>query len=86
MAAAVTAREPDWGAMAVNRDQRGALQVLVGSPLGATEAMMLAHGFRAEMLARLVRDDVAGEHPRWRAVDEGDMAEDHRCGGRALAG
>jgi hypothetical protein len=32
-------------AMAVSRDQRRALRLLAGSPLGCTEAIMLAHGF-----------------------------------------
>jgi hypothetical protein len=37
--------------------------LLAGSPLGATEAMMLAHGFTDEMLARLVRDRLATATP-----------------------
>jgi hypothetical protein len=37
--------EPDRGAMAVSDEQRRALRLLAGSPLGATEAIMLAHGF-----------------------------------------
>jgi hypothetical protein len=32
-------------AVAMNRDQRRALRLLAGSPLGVTEAIMLAHGF-----------------------------------------
>jgi hypothetical protein len=45
--------------MAISRDQRRALQMLAGSPLGATEAMMLAHGFTNAMLDALVRDGLA---------------------------
>ena len=30
--------------------------MLAGSPLGVTEAIMLAHGFMVEMLTGLVRD------------------------------
>jgi hypothetical protein len=33
--------------------------VLAGSPLGATEAIMLAHGFTVETLGRLVLDALA---------------------------
>jgi hypothetical protein len=33
-----------------------ALRLLAGSPLGCTEAIMLAHGFTTEMLDALVRD------------------------------
>jgi hypothetical protein len=39
--------------MRLTADQRRAL-LLAGDPHGVTEAMMLAHGFRREMLARLV--------------------------------
>jgi hypothetical protein len=35
-------------------NQRRALRLLVNAPQGVREAMMLAHGFRREMLARLV--------------------------------
>jgi hypothetical protein len=44
-------------------EQHRALRLLAGSPLGATEAMMLAHGFTDEMLARLVRDGLATASP-----------------------
>jgi hypothetical protein len=40
--------------MRLTADQRRALRLLAGAPHGVTEAMMLAHGFRREMLARLV--------------------------------
>jgi hypothetical protein len=49
--------------MAVSGDQRRALRLLAGSALSATEAMMLAHGFTDEMLARLVRDGLATASP-----------------------
>jgi hypothetical protein len=65
LAGTATAREPDRGEMAVN-PQRGfaaerhrALRLLAGSPLGATEAIMLAHGFTSAMLDVLVRDGLA---------------------------
>jgi hypothetical protein len=38
--------------MAMSRDQRRALRLLSGSPLGVTEAIMLAHGFTNETLER----------------------------------
>ncbi len=54
--------------MALNRDRRRALRLLATAPNGATEAIMLAHGFSAEMLAVLVRDGlVAVEHRAMRA-------------------
>jgi hypothetical protein len=40
--------------MRLTADQRRALRLLAGAPHGVTEAMRLAHGFRREMLARLV--------------------------------
>jgi hypothetical protein len=40
-------------------EQHRALRSLAGSPLGATEAIMLAHGFTNEMLDGLVRDGLA---------------------------
>jgi hypothetical protein len=49
LAGTATAREPD----------RGALRLLADSPLGATEAMMLAHCFTNAMLDVLVRDGLA---------------------------
>jgi hypothetical protein len=45
--------------MAVSGEQRRALRLLAGSPLGATEAIMLAHGFTNAMLDALVRDGLA---------------------------
>jgi hypothetical protein len=56
--------------MAVNRRKSGAgsglnqaLRVLAGSPLGCTEAIMLALGFTVEMLGRLVPDGLATATP-----------------------
>jgi hypothetical protein len=40
-------------------EQHRALRFLAGSPLGATEAIMLAHGFTSAMLDALVRDGLA---------------------------
>jgi hypothetical protein len=36
-------------------DRRRALKLLAASPDGCTEAIMLAHGFTADMLAELAR-------------------------------
>jgi hypothetical protein len=40
--------------MSVTADQRRALALLTSDEHGATEALMLAHGFHREMLAGLV--------------------------------
>jgi hypothetical protein len=40
----------------LSAEQRRALRVLAGNPLGCTEAIMLAHGFKSEMLGALVLD------------------------------
>jgi hypothetical protein len=40
--------------MTLTADQRRALVLLAGDERGATEALMLTHGFKREMLARLV--------------------------------
>jgi hypothetical protein len=45
--------------MKLGAEQRRALQMLAGSPLGATEALFLAHGFTIEVLAELVRAGLA---------------------------
>jgi hypothetical protein len=64
LAAATGAAERRWHrAMAMSRDQRRALRLLAGSPLGVTEAIMLAHGFTTEMLTVLVRDGLATAAP-----------------------
>jgi hypothetical protein len=41
-------------------ERRRALELLSRSPTGCTETLMLAHGFSAEMLGRLVVDGFAG--------------------------
>ena len=43
----------------MSRDLRRALRLLADAPNGCTEAIMLAHGFRTEMLAVLVLDGFA---------------------------
>lgn len=45
--------------MRLTADQHRALRLLAGNPRGVTEAMMLAHGFRSQMLARLVLKGLA---------------------------
>jgi hypothetical protein len=40
-----------------------ALRLLAASPLGCTEAIVLAHGFKTELLAVLVRDGLAITQP-----------------------
>jgi hypothetical protein len=40
-------------------ERQRALQLLARSPTGCTETLMLAHGFTAEMLGRLVIDGLA---------------------------
>ena len=40
-------------------ERHRALRLLAGAPLGATEAIMLAHGFTNAMLDALVRDGLA---------------------------
>jgi hypothetical protein len=44
-------------------EQHRALRMLAGAPLGATEAIMLAHGFTVETLGRLVLDGLATATP-----------------------
>jgi hypothetical protein len=44
-------------------EQNRALSLLAGSPHGCTEAIMLAHGFTAELLVDLVRDGLATAAP-----------------------
>jgi hypothetical protein len=44
-------------------DQLRALRMLAGSPLGATEAIMLAHGFTFDMLTELVANGLATATP-----------------------
>jgi hypothetical protein len=45
--------------MAIPFDQREALRVLAGSPVGSTESIVLAHGFGIGTLHDLVRDGLA---------------------------
>jgi hypothetical protein len=52
-------REAGDRARVVSPDQRRALSLLAGSAHGRTQAIMLAHGFSAKMLADLVRDGLA---------------------------
>ncbi len=47
----------------ISRDQYRALRELARGPHGCTEAIMLAHGFTAELLAALVRDGLATTQP-----------------------
>jgi hypothetical protein len=47
----------------VSPNQRRALSLLAGSAHGCTQAIMLAHGFSAKMLADLVRDGLATTEP-----------------------
>ena len=47
----------------ISSDQRRALRLLADGPHGCTEAIMLAHGFKAELLAPLVRDGLATTQP-----------------------
>ena len=57
-----------------NPVQRRALQLLVSSPYGATEAMMHAHGFTRRTLAGLVRAELATA--RHEIVKAGDKTID----------
>jgi hypothetical protein len=44
-------------------ERNRALRMLAGSPLGCTEAILLAHGFTVETLGRLVLDELATATP-----------------------
>ena len=54
-------------AMSVRRsigaEHRRALRLLAGNPLGCTEAIPLAHGFKTERRALLVRDGLEATQP-----------------------
>jgi hypothetical protein len=50
-------------AMAMSAERLRALRLLAAAPNGATEAIMLAHGFTVEMLGRLVLDGHATATP-----------------------
>jgi hypothetical protein len=43
----------------LSADRRRALNLLAASQDGCTEALMLAHGFKAELLVDLIRDGLA---------------------------
>ena len=45
--------------MNLHAEHRRALALLAGTPRGCTESLMMAHGFKIEMLAGLVRDGFA---------------------------
>jgi hypothetical protein len=47
----------------MSAERHRALRLLAGSPLGCTEAIMLAHGFTVEVLRRLVLDGLATATP-----------------------
>jgi hypothetical protein len=47
----------------ISAELRRALRLLAGNPLGCTEAILLAHGFKTELLALLVRDGLAATQP-----------------------
>jgi hypothetical protein len=44
--------------------RRRALELLAGAELGCTEAIMLAHGFKMELLVELMRDGLAAAAQR----------------------
>jgi hypothetical protein len=46
----------------LSADRRRALKVLAASPNGCTEALMLAHGFKLELLGDLILDGLATAH------------------------
>jgi hypothetical protein len=45
--------------MSLSAEQRRALEMLAGSPCGATKARLLGDGFTVDMLADLVREGLA---------------------------
>ena len=47
----------------ISAEHRRALRLLAGNPLGCTEAILLAHGFKTELLALLVSDGLAATQP-----------------------
>jgi hypothetical protein len=54
-----TARNRQSGSVA---DRRRALTVLGDNPDGCTQAILLAHGFKSQLLAELVRTKLVTEH------------------------
>ena len=67
----------------MSAERHRALRLLAGSPLGVTEAIMLAHGFTTDLLidlgARRVGDGDARDRACWQAADRGCPGADHRC-------
>jgi hypothetical protein len=49
--------------MAMSVERHRAPEMLAGSPLGVTEAIMLAHGFTTDLLVDLVQEGVAAATP-----------------------
>jgi hypothetical protein len=49
--------------MAMNAKRHRALEILAGSSLGVTEAVMLTHGFTIDLLVDLVREGLATATP-----------------------
>ena len=49
-------------------DRRRALRLLAGAPEGVTEALMLAHGFRVELLVDLCIAGLATAKPHRRSA------------------
>jgi hypothetical protein len=47
----------------ISAEYRRALMLLASTPLGCTEAILLAHGFKTELLALLVHDGLAATQP-----------------------
>ena len=47
----------------IGAEHRRVLRLLAGNPLGCTEAILLARGFKTELLALLVRDGLATTQP-----------------------
>src|SRR5271168_2475360 len=61
------ARDPDRGAVVMTKpssgEQRRALSMLASSPDGCTKSVLLAHGFKDEMLTGLVENGFAKSTP-----------------------
>ncbi len=55
-------------------EQRRALQLLASSPFGATEAIMLAHGFKRQMIASLSFAGLATSRGKTVKVDRNAIA------------
>jgi hypothetical protein len=75
-----TARNRQSGSVA---DSRRALTVLGDNPDGCTQAILLAHGFKSQLLAELVRTKLVTEHyerdARW-PPDQCHPNADYRSG------